>query len=374
MACCISFYFEKRMLIVLIYSITSFIFKSIEEEFNYFYFYPLFKSSEIFSFILFLIEKKNYNNEEKTKEEEEDDDDIIIKEEEKVLYFFPYISYLYIIFYILIMILFSFLEYFIFVKSLDRKQGIYQNSLAFSLIPIIIIEKILKSKQFYSHHYLSFILMFIHILFTLIYFILAKEYKEYLSCFIISMIYFFLYGIKLSLYSYMIDMLFFNGYSILIIEGIINFFIFVIMFLNFKKMKEEFKNLVNNEDNDMIFFVIELLLYYINSVLKINILKKLNSNLIITGDIFSMFLFYSIYYYLIYFPNFSKKDLEKKKLKMNISIPQTIILLFASFIYGEIFILNCCKLNKNVRKNIMKRSEIDQNFNENFLLHSFIES
>lgn len=186
---------------------------------------------------------------------------------------------------------------------------------------------------------------------------------------------FILMGCEFPIIKYLVDKLFINKFIILGIKGILGTIVFIIV--NIKYNKDEFyqffdkllsfEYIYKKEESKMTLKIIFVVSLFLLQYLKIVVINKLSdisliSTLMITDIIY--FPFYCIERFVI--QGFKISTISSFIYNSLVGIINTFMML----IFNEILEINCCGLNKHLRKNIIKREmsefkNIKQNENNN---------
>ena len=223
---------------------------------------------------------------------------------------------------------------------------------ALLIIFITIITYFILKVKYYIHHIIS--IFAIVILNTIIDIILKNFFNIRFFVLISSIVHVLSNSLLLTYYKYLIDFKYYYFLDVLLAEGIIHFFLDLVTFCtilliqNLNDSKTIFSDCLDyNEEYGIInillrFFASLIFEGFINSLLSFLIIKELSPNFVI------------ITYGLSRIPS-SLIEYEGlfRWIILIISIFQVIFLLF----YLEIIEYNFCFLNKNTKKNILKREQ-----------------
>jgi hypothetical protein len=228
--------------------------------------------------------------------------------------------------------------------KIKYKFKIFYSPTVFGFITILFFNYFLFKKKLTKHRQLS-ILLFCTLNFPLfIYFCcISKKIEEE----IFNVFFFSFNCIKFCIYQYIMENLFISFYFIFFIEGLCFFIPFVminiiIFFIDIKKFSEYYNKqlLINNSINFTVHF-----LYFFH----INFYDSMNCMIL---EIFSRGL-YSVCLS-------TTKELIFKIMNGIITFLSLILI----FIYEEVIILNFCEFDKYVQKNLIKRNEEENDFND----------
>ena len=176
----------------------------------------------------------------------------------------------------------------------------------------------------------------------------------------------FLTGIEMTLIKYLVDKLFINKFLILGIKGLLGTGVFIFIYIkigenkfyNFFDNLLSFEYLMKPEHFEIYYKIFYVLSFCILDYLKIIVINKssqmhLLSSMMITD--------------IIYFPLYCLERFGILKLGVSISGSFALnsivgaINMLSMLIFNEILELNCCGLNKHIRKNIIEREEKEIN-------------
>ena len=217
----------------------------------------------------------------------------------------------------------------------------------FDILFICMFSHVILKSKLYKHQYLC--LMIIVILGIIIN-IDLYFYQNKLKIDIIEVVikYFseIIFSLCVVLNKFTIEKKFASPYEICFIQGVINLFLYIICLLIFKDLDDFFSywNEINN---------IEIYLFLI---------------LMFIQFIFNLFIFITLKYFtvchiliIIVIAELEPfcRDLVNNNFNSIIIIIEFICLLFILLIFNEIIEINCCGLQKNTKKNIIKRAEIE---------------
>ena len=228
------------------------------------------------------------------------------------------------------------------IIKIKKIYSVYETSLTLSFLSFILVNKLFLSFKFEKHHILSIIVICMLNIPIIIYFSFDYIYEN-----IYNFIYYIFTGIYLGYFEYLIEIKFYNPYFLFFFEScfysLLNIINIILYFLYKNKyMKNDIFNFRFFQFN--IFNLIYRLLLYI-------IIFYCSSIYIILIELFSR----SLIYLSIYKP--IKGDLtDDEILRIILSIFTFIFVL----IYIEILEINCCNLNKNLKKNILNREKNEE--------------
>ena len=217
----------------------------------------------------------------------------------------------------------------------------------FDILFICMFSHVILKSKLYKHQYLC--LMIIVILGIIIN-IDLYFYQNKLKIDIIEVVikYFseVIFSLCLVLNKFTIEKKFASPYEICFFQGVINLFLYIICLIIFNDLDDFFSywNEINN---------IEIYLFLI---------------LMFIQFIFNLFIFITLKYFtvchiliIIVIAELEPfcRDLVNNNFNSIIIIIEFICLLFILLIFNEIIEINCCGLQKNTKKNIIKRAEIE---------------
>ena len=224
----------------------------------------------------------------------------------------------------------------------------------FDIIIINFISYYLLKIKLYKHHYLCIIIIaFLDITLNIIYYIncndtfiyILIDYTNELNiCFSICLI------------KYIMDKNYTSPFEICFYEGffglILNFIIFgIFVYIDNKYLNECIKYFNNFDLNELfLLFGSTFLTFIYNLDIYISI-KRYNPN-------------YIIILFIIQQAINTLTDVRNWKLYTNIIL--AIMSIFIFLIYNEIIEINCCGLEKNTKRNIRKRAQIDARKDDNY--------
>ena len=239
--------------------------------------------------------------------------------------------------------------------------------------PILYKEKINKSniKNFFNfkrHQIIPLIIIFLLSFSMWMYNIFGIP--RFLTIYNINILYyiicFILTGIEMTLIKYLVDKLFINKFLILGIKGLLGTGVFIFIYIkigenkfyNFFDNLLSFEYLMKPEPFEIYYKIFYVLSFCILDYLKIIVINKssqmhLLSSMMITD--------------IIYFPLYCLERFGILKLSVSVSGSFALnsivgaINMLSMLIFNEILELNCCGLNKHIRKNIIEREEKEIN-------------
>jgi len=244
----------------------------------------------------------------------------------------------------------------IIISTIDFLDGniLYEKKVGSHIAQVLSFILFLKlfNQKLYKHHLLGINLCIISYIFDNG----LYNNRNNLLHFANSTIIYCLVGCNFVLEKYMIEKKYCNRFLLLYYKGIFGIIITLIsqiiyLFLDSNKLIN-FKLLINNKYYLNIFYVIFVLLFEI--ILIINITKT--KNIIV----FFFFIFTRFIFTFYFSKSFSLHYINKGDNKLY-KIFFRILNVFGALIFAEIIILNFCKYNENVEKEIIKRAKKEKN-------------
>ena len=230
----------------------------------------------------------------------------------------------------------------------------YSNKWAFDVIILNLISYYLLNIKLYKHHYLCiFIIIISGISLNIVYFInfndtfinvLIDYGKELALCF------------SFCINKYIMENNYTTPYEICFYIGFFGLFIYliffgIIMYIDNKYLDECIEYYNNFDYKELFLLFAFIFLHFIYNLCICISIKRYNPIYNIT-----VLIFHEVCY--------SLEDVENWKFYINIIL--AIIFTFVFLIYNEIIEINCCGLEKNTKKNIRKRAQIDAVKNDNY--------
>ena len=229
--------------------------------------------------------------------------------------------------------------------------------------------KLFFKDNFYSHHYLSFLIMIIIFpieLFSCFIYKEKKSYQEYLKIISFGFLREMCQCLQLCFEKYLNNDYFISYYGLMFIEGIFDIaIVLIIEVIKFYYNSTQYFlidfNLFVNEKYYIIFSIITCFDLLFFNLIRTYIIC--NFSPVHYGIIFC---FYEL---IINIYTFIKQKFYG--LQLILSILSFILLLIVNCIFSEIIELNCCKLNEKVERNIENRNGFQayKDFNNNFDLY-----
>ena len=237
-----------------------------------------------------------------------------------------------IIFYIFICSLIDFLILFYVKRTITSGFTFF-----FGFIFFIYIYK----HTIYIHHYFGLIIILtVGIIKTIIFFINKENQKDE---YIISLVINSLLGFQIVIEKYLIEIKFVNKIIILTIEGIFElFFLVVYVFIYYKILDHK---LFSN------FYYLYIFILLVDLFVNFSRINSIEYNKNIVSLLFFIFSQFISTHLL--------KIKDKKIDKPFYFIILEIINIFGCLIMMELLVLNFCKLNKNIKPQLIKREELD---------------
>ena len=217
----------------------------------------------------------------------------------------------------------------------------------FDILFICMFSHVILKSKFYKHQYLCLmIIVILGIIINIDLYFYQNELKIDIIEVVIKYFSEVIFSLCIVLNKFTIEKKFASPYEICFIQGVINLFLYIICLLIFKDLDDFFSywNEINN---------IEIYLFLI---------------LMLIQFIFNLFIFITLKYFtvchiliIIVIAELEPfcRDLVNNNFNSIIIIIEFICLLFILLIFNEIIEINCCGLQKNTKKNIIKRAEIE---------------
>lgn len=220
------------------------------------------------------------------------------------------------------------------------------------IIFLSILMKFVGNFSFYSHHVASVIIAFIFTIIFGIIFFYKSNYHQYIYFYqsainvLIIIFYYFLECVNITYHKYLLDK---TSISYLIVCSFYGFIDFIFISAGYFILNINF-SISDYIDKNIIFeAIINIICYSLFYYFYYRIINEYN---IIYAEILSFF-FNTI-------ESLSNAVIYKMyKYKSSLIILEGISILVCLLIYDEIIELNCCKLNKNTRRNILIREKCE---------------
>ena len=245
-------------------------------------------------------------------------------------------------------------------NKIDNK---YNDSYFFMEYIIIFLVSIFTKEVYYKHQYISFFILFLFEVIKFIYFVIDKSHEYHNISFFLNIIYSILYAIYFLYIKNIMKYKFISPYKCNFMIGIINVPIIILIYFiisltplgndkseyYYDNIFKFFKDLGNFETKGLIKLISLPIVYGIYQFIVIKTIYDYS--------IFHMYIPFLIEYFL---ENITKdfNMIEKSFLIVSLFIELIMILVFI-----EIIEINCCGLNKNLKKNIQERGTIDSSLN-----------
>ena len=244
----------------------------------------------------------------------------------------------------------DFVQGIILVYSLELKSNYWILDIFITCIFYYLIFKI----KLYKHHYLSMILIIIiGIILDLVLENLQYDLKNKLGFTLLRLLREILFSLNFVVVRYLFEKKYCSIYEISLSNGIINTSLYIILaifdhyFFKLDNFGEYFENFNIHE----LLVMIGLMITQLGLYICILIINKTNS----PCHIFIIYVFGQFAYYV----DFSKISI--------VIIICLLLILFMSLIFNEIIEINCFGLEKNTKKNIMKRARTES---DNLLINN----
>ena len=234
-------------------------------------------------------------------------------------------------------------------------RGIGLNMWIFDILFIYLFSFLISKLKIYSHQYISIIIIF---LVGIIIDIILDNYEGFYDKkyrVIIKLICEIFISLGIVLDKYTMEKKFCRSYELCFYHGIINFILFFILlifatYLNFfDSFKNYFEEIKDNKLKESLIFLLVIILQFIINLCIFATIEKTTS------------FHFLIILILGQLGPYRKIKNSKNKIKINIIIIALLcFILFMTLIFNEIIILNCCGLEKNTRKYISERAEMER--------------
>ena len=217
----------------------------------------------------------------------------------------------------------------------------------FDILFICMFSHVILKSKLYKHQYLCLmIIVILGIIINIDLYFYQNELKIDIIEVVIKYFSEVIFSLCLVLNKFTIEKKFASPYEICFFQGVINLFLYIICLIIFNDLDDFFSywNEINN---------IEIYLFLI---------------LMFIQFIFNLFIFITLKYFtvchiliIIVIAELEPfcRDLVNNNFNSIIIIIEFICILFILLIFNEIIEINCCGLQKNTKKNIIKRAEIE---------------
>ena len=234
-------------------------------------------------------------------------------------------------------------------------RSIGLNMWIFDILFIYLFSFLISKLKIYSHQYISIIIIF---LVGIIIDIILDNYEGFYDKkyrIIIKLICEILISLGIVIDKYAMEKKFCPSYELCFYHGIITFILFFILllfatYLNFlDSFKNYFEEIKDNKLKESLIFLLVIILQFIINLCIFATIEKTTS------------FHFLIILILGQLAPYRRITNSKSKIKINIIIIVLLcFILFMTLIFNEIIILNCCGLEKNTRKYISERAEMER--------------
>ena len=227
----------------------------------------------------------------------------------------------------------------------------------FDSLFIIIFSYLILKMKLYRHHLLSIIVIIISGIILNI-FKLIKDFK--LFAFFNSVIVEIIYSLEIVLSKYVMSKYFCSPFRIVYYQGLVIFFMNLLLLLIFSFIPIESGNIKYNNENYVEYFShfkgIEILVFILSMIGRTGfmVFGLLTVQYFTPVHIILVLIIGEIFHYFMY---------EKTDYTLYIKYPILILIIFFALILLEIIELNFCGFQINTVKNIIERAETDGSLN-----------
>ena len=266
-----------------------------------------------------------------------------------------FLHYCFLCFILILMIIIGFISEFIARTNINNSNNLFPSNnpivVCFEMIFLILISKYFLEYKYFKHHIISLIvLILIGLLFFFCYDI-RSSFTKFIILIILRIAHAALDAVYRCYQKYMMEKLYYPYWNIAFVPGLILFPITLVLFI----IQLKFYNDQNLED-------------YLTNFIIFKIVLPLIFNVIMTPlTILIVYYFPPDYILIITLLESIFRTIKvciKREVFNALFILLHIIQILAMLIYLEIFELNFCGLNKNTRRNIDLRGEIDQSVDD----------
>ena len=217
----------------------------------------------------------------------------------------------------------------------------------FDILFICMFSHVILKSKFYKHQYLCLmIIIILGIIINLNLYFYQKESKTNIIEVVIKYFSEIIFSLGLVLNKFTIEKKFASPYEICFIQGIINLILYIICLIIFKDLDDFFSYWYELDNIEIYLFLILTIIQFI-----------FNLFILMTLKIFTVCHILIIIVIAELEP--FCKDLIYQNFNSIIIIIEFICILFILLIFNEIIEINCCGLQTNTKKNIIKRAEIE---------------
>lgn len=217
----------------------------------------------------------------------------------------------------------------------------------FDILFICMFSHVILKSKLYKHQYLCLmIIIILGIIINLNLYFYQKESKTNIIEVVIKYFSEIIFSLGLVLNKFTIEKKFASPYEICFIQGIINLILYIICLLIFKDLDDFFSYWYELDNIEIYLFLILTVIQFI-----------FNLFILMTLKIFTVCHILIIIVIAELEP--FCKDLIYQNFNSIIIIIEFICILFILLIFNEIIEINCCGLQTNTKKNIIKRAEIE---------------
>ena len=217
----------------------------------------------------------------------------------------------------------------------------------FDILFICMFSHVILKSKFYKHQYLCLmIIVILGIIINIDLYFYQNEIKTDIIEVVIKYFSEIIFSLCVVLNKFTIEKKFASPYEICFIQGVINLFLYIICLLIFKDLDDFFSywNEINNIEV-YLFLILMFIQFIFNLFIFITLKKFTVCHILIIIVIAELEPFC--------------RDLVHNNFNSIIIIIEFICILFILLIFNEIIEINCCGLQKNTKKNIIKRAEIE---------------
>ena len=217
----------------------------------------------------------------------------------------------------------------------------------FDILFICMFSHVILKSKLYKHQYLCLmIIIILGILININLYVYRNESKIEIIEVLIKYFSEIIFSLGIVLNKFTIEKKFASPYEICFYQGIINLVLYIICLIIFNDLDDYFTywNELNNIEV-YLFLIIMIIQFIFNLFIFITLKKFTACHILIIIVIAELEPFC--------------KDLLNNNFNSIIIIIELICILFILLIFNEIIEINCCGLQKNTKKNIIKRAEIE---------------
>ena len=217
----------------------------------------------------------------------------------------------------------------------------------FDILFICMFSHVILKSKLYKHQYLCLmIIVILGIIINIDLYFYQNEVKTDLIEIIIKYFSEIIFSLCIVLNKFTIEKKFASPYEICFCQGIINLVLYIICLIIFKDLDDFFSYWNELNNIEVYLFLIMMIIQFVFNLFIFITLKKFTECHILIIIVISELEPFC-------------RDLVYNKFNSIIIIIEFICILFILLIFNEIIEINCCGLQKNTKKNIIKRAEIE---------------